>query len=238
MFDFPTLDEAALEDLREIGAARTVAQRKEAMEVFYTLSCDFRDAFSELEIVVLKPLCTSCASQRTIGWTSNDPAIVTVLPGYRPQQLRIYDMANQELHFFAYELAEDEERSRITCTHCGDYADDGNEDGNELVLVEPESFCEYFGVEEDGPEKPDGDLREEIRELYGNMCFACAATERLTIDHINPRSAEGRAIPTNLQLLCEKCNREKADKIPKKLVLALDFLMRPAPWDSYEELIW
>lgn len=49
MFDFPALDEAALEDLKEIGAARTVAQRKEAMEVFYTLSCDFRDAFSELE---------------------------------------------------------------------------------------------------------------------------------------------------------------------------------------------
>lgn len=81
MFDFPALDEAALEDLKEIGAARTVVQRKEAMELFYTLSCDFRDAFSELEIVVLKPLCTSCAAQRTIGWTSNDPAIVTVLPG-------------------------------------------------------------------------------------------------------------------------------------------------------------
>ena len=61
---------------------------------------------------------------------------------------------------------------------------------------------------------------------------------RLTIDHINPRSAEGRATPTNLQLLCEKCNGEKADKIPKKLILALDFLMRPAPWDSYEGLIW
>jgi hypothetical protein len=60
-----------------------------------------------------------------------------------------------------------------------------------LVFVEPESFCEYFGVEEDGPEKPDGELREEIRELYGHMCFACTATERLTIDHINPRSAEG-----------------------------------------------
>jgi hypothetical protein len=99
MFDFPALDEAALEDLKEIGAARTVVQRKEAMELFYTLSCDFRDAFSELEIVVLKPLCTSCASQRTIGWTSNDPAIVTVLPGYRPQQLRIYDMANPRAAF-------------------------------------------------------------------------------------------------------------------------------------------
>src|SRR6185369_9826289 len=64
MFDFPSLDEAALEDLKEIGAARTVAQRKEAMELFYTLSCDFRDAFSELEMVVLKPLWTSRRSSR------------------------------------------------------------------------------------------------------------------------------------------------------------------------------
>ena len=238
MFEFPALDEEALEELREIDAARAVAQRKEAMEVFYTLSRDFRDAFSELEIVVLKPLCTACASQRTIGWTSNNPAVVMVLPGYRPQQLRLYDMANHELHFYAYELAENEERSRITCTHCGDYADDGSQDGDELLFVEPETFCEYFGVEEDGPEKPHVDLREEIRELYGHMCFACGSTENLTMDHINPRSAGGRAIPTNLQLLCEKCNGEKANEVPKRLILALDFLMRPAPWDSYEGLIW
>ena len=53
-----------------------------------------------------------------------------------------------------------------------------------------------------------------------------------------PKSVEGQAIPTNLQLLCEKCNGEKADSVPKRLILALDFLMRPAPWDSYEGLIW
>jgi hypothetical protein len=238
MFEFPTLDEATLEAVREIKAERAVYQRKEALQLYYTLSRDFRDAFSELEIFVLKPVCVSCANQRSFGWSSNKSTIVSVLPGYRPQQLRIYDMSNNELHFFPYERGEDEGLFRITCTHCRDYADEGNEDGDELVLVEPESFCEYFGVEEEGRKSPDGDLRKEIRELYGHACYACGVTEKITVDHIMPKSVEGQAIPTNLQLLCEKCNGEKADSVPKRLILALDFLMRPAPWDSYEGLIW
>jgi len=39
-----------------------------------------------------------------------------------------------------------------------------------------------------------------------------------------PKTFDGRAIPTNLQLLCEKCNGEKADAVPERLILALDFL--------------
>ncbi len=123
-------------------------------------------------------------------------------------------------HLFAYERDEDEELFRIVCHDCGDYADQGNEDGDEIVLVEPESFCEYLGVEEEGPEKPCGDLREEIRDLYGHICYACGSRENITVDHIVPKRMDGQAV------------------VPKRLILALDFLMRPAPWDSYEGLIW
>ena len=241
MFEFPVLDAAALQDLAEIDARRAVYRRKEALQLYYTLSCDFRDAFSELEIYVLKPVCLSCANYLDIGWSpSNKRTIVSVLPGYRPQQFRMYDMSSHQLHFFPYEGAEDEDRSRITCTYCGDYADKGSKDGDELIVVVPESFCEYFGVEDEGPKKARGDLREEIRALYGSICFRCGETkiEELTVDHIKPKSAEGRAVPTNLQLLCKRCNGEKADQLPERLILALDFLMRPAPWDSYEGLIW
>ena len=147
-------------------------------------------------------------------------------------------MGNHRLYSFPYEGAGDEERFRIICTHCGDYADEGNDDGGEVLFVEPESFCEYFGIEDEGPKKATGELREEIRELYGHACYACGATEKLTVDHIMPKSLEGQGIPTNLQLLCDKCNGEKADKVPKRLILGLDFLMRPAPWESYEGLIW
>lgn len=150
----------------------------------------------------------------------------------------MYDKANHHLHFFPYGRDEDEERFAISCYLCRDRVDEGNEDGDELIAVEPISFCEYFGVEDEGPGKPDADLREEIRELYGNRCFRCGSTKDITIDHIVPKSADGRGVPTNLQLLCKRCNAEKADQPPEKLILALDFLMRPAPWDSYEGLIW
>ena len=237
MFELPPLDEAALQEIAEIEAQRAVYRRKEALQLYYTLSRDFRDAFSELAIFVLEPVCMSCASYLGIG-PSKESTIVAVLPGYRPQQFRMYDMSNHQLHFYEYEREEKDEGFRITCTHCGDYADQGNENGDELVCVEPESFCEYFGIEDEGPKKPDGDLREEICALYGNVCYGCSSTEKITVDHIVPKSVGGLAVPTNLQLLCDKCNREKADNLPKRLILALDFLMRPAPWDSYEGLIW
>jgi len=136
MFEFPVLDEGLQQELRELEAQRAVCQRKEVLELYYTLSRDFHDVFSE-------PVCVSCANQRSFGWSSNEPTIVLVLPGYRAQQFRTYGLSNNELHVFPYERAEDEERFRIVCTHCGDYADQGNDDRDELVLIEPESFCEY-----------------------------------------------------------------------------------------------
>lgn len=239
VFELPVSDGGMLCDLEELEMLRAEARRKEALEVFYTLRKDVGDLFSELDLVVLQPYCISCAEQRSGGTNSGgDPAIIFVLPGYRPQQFRMYDVTNHELHFFPYERGENEERFRIVCSHCGDYADLGSDDGNEVIHVEAESFCDYFGVEDEGAEKPDGDLREEIRALYGHVCFKCGSKEHLTVDHIVPKSAGGLGVPTNLQLLCEKCNAEKADKFPEKLILALDFLMRPAPWDSYEGLIW
>jgi len=64
MFNLKPLDEETLRDLREISARRAAAQRKEALDLFYTLRKDLSDAFSELEIVVLKPPCETCAGQR------------------------------------------------------------------------------------------------------------------------------------------------------------------------------
>ena len=54
MFNLKPLDEETLRDLREISARRAAAQRKEALDLFYTLRKDLSDAFSELEIVALK----------------------------------------------------------------------------------------------------------------------------------------------------------------------------------------
>jgi hypothetical protein len=67
MFDLERLDEETRWDLREISAQRAEARRKEALEIFCTLRKDFGDAFSELEIVVSKPLCQGCAGRRSIA---------------------------------------------------------------------------------------------------------------------------------------------------------------------------
>ena len=93
IFDFTPLDEETLLKIQEIEMERAIHRRKEALQLFYTLRHDFSDAFSDLEIVVLKPLCASCAGRHSIpppGFgLSDEPTMVAVLAGYRPEQLRM-----------------------------------------------------------------------------------------------------------------------------------------------------
>lgn len=54
--------------------------------------------------------------------------------------------------------------------------------------------------------------REVWRRDYGR-CVECGSKERLEYDHIIPFSRGGSNTARNIQLLCEKCNRKKHDKI-------------------------
>lgn len=44
-------------------------------------------------------------------------------------------------------------------------------------------------------------------------CVKCGSQDRLEFDHIIPVSRGGSSTARNVQLLCERCNREKADHI-------------------------
>lgn len=44
-------------------------------------------------------------------------------------------------------------------------------------------------------------------------CVSCGNNEKLEFDHIIPVSKGGSNTARNIQLLCEKCNREKSNKI-------------------------
>jgi hypothetical protein len=44
-------------------------------------------------------------------------------------------------------------------------------------------------------------------------CVKCGSQERLEFDHIIPVSKGGSSTARNIQLLCERCNREKSDSI-------------------------
>ncbi|MGY8826915.1 MAG: HNH endonuclease, partial [Candidatus Latescibacterota bacterium] len=60
-------------------------------------------------------------------------------------------------------------------------------------------------------------IKEEVRIAVWRrdegQCVMCASKERLEYDHIIPFSKGGSNTVRNIQLLCERCNREKSDKI-------------------------
>jgi len=60
-------------------------------------------------------------------------------------------------------------------------------------------------------------IPEEVKFVVwrrdGGRCVKCGSKENLEFDHIIPLSKGGSNTERNIQLLCEKCNREKSDKI-------------------------
>lgn len=59
------------------------------------------------------------------------------------------------------------------------------------------------------PEK----TRIDVWRRDGGKCTKCGSRENLEYDHIIPVSKGGSNTARNIELLCEKCNREKSDKI-------------------------
>ena len=55
------------------------------------------------------------------------------------------------------------------------------------------------------------EIRFKIYERDHYRCKRCGATSNLTIDHIVPISKGGKSEPSNLQTLCESCNKAKGN---------------------------
>lgn len=55
------------------------------------------------------------------------------------------------------------------------------------------------------------------REWLGEKCAYCGTTENLTLDHIIPVCAGGKAVKTNAQTLCGPCNNWKATHVDREL---------------------
>ncbi len=62
-------------------------------------------------------------------------------------------------------------------------------------------------------EKIPQDVQDSVWNRDGGKCVQCGSSEKLEFDHIIPHSKGGANTYRNLQLLCEKCNREKSNKI-------------------------
>lgn len=57
------------------------------------------------------------------------------------------------------------------------------------------------------------DVMDRVWNRDGGMCVKCGSMQNLEFDHIIPHSKGGANTYRNLQLLCEKCNRDKSNKI-------------------------
>lgn len=78
-----------------------------------------------------------------------------------------------------------------------------------IDLFESTDITEDKTSREPIPEK----VRFAVWRRDGGKCVQCGSNKNLEFDHIIPISEGGANTVRNLQLLCEKCNREKSNKI-------------------------
>lgn len=70
---------------------------------------------------------------------------------------------------------------------------------------------------------------EALHSRQNGACAVCLSTEALEIDHILPILLGGSSDPSNLQLLCQPCNRSKGSKHPDVWRAELALKQPPLP---------
>lgn len=64
--------------------------------------------------------------------------------------------------------------------------------------------------------------RKNIIRRDGNRCQYCGSPDRITIDHVMPRSRGGQDTWTNLVAACVPCNNRKGSRTPDEAGMQLD----------------
>jgi len=107
------------------------------------------------------------------------------------------------------EMLEEEEREKL------------NEERRKLNEKQVKSEIRKKLLEKEFKDLPKGSDRERIPEDVritvwrrdNGKCVKCSSRKNLEYDHIIPISKGGSNTVRNIELLCEKCNREKRDNI-------------------------
>ena len=119
------------------------------------------------------------------------------------------------------ELAEESERKQLENTRYRDYFD---------LIEDIDRKSQYLSSAGEMPvwqlqtwlRLPTKKIKRKVLLAFkqGLVCNRCDriafSLDNLTVDHIRPKSDGGGEELTNLQLLCSRCNEEKADKGPNE----------------------
>lgn len=88
------------------------------------------------------------------------------------------------------------------------------ENGADITDLDTAKYPEAFKTIKDNAGRG---ISQQIKDLVWNRdngkCRECASNEKMEFDHIIPFSKGGSNTYRNIQLLCERCNRTKANKI-------------------------
>ncbi len=85
-------------------------------------------------------------------------------------------------------------------------------------------------------ELPKGEVkftRRNIYKHYNNKCCYCDkqfGTEDLNLDHVMPKSREGKSDWDNIVLSCIPCNTEKADRTPQEAKMKMHYQPARPKW--------
>lgn len=72
-------------------------------------------------------------------------------------------------------------------------------------------------------------IRDDLLAAYGKQCKYCTNKLRvnnIVCDHIVPLSLGGGSIPTNLQMICNRCNTRKGPLTDNEYVLLIKWLAK------------
>jgi len=88
---------------------------------------------------------------------------------------------------------------------------------NWWVGDEDEEWDEEWDEDDDKPKRKRKSISQNVKDKVwrrdNGKCVLCGSNENIEFDHIIPFSKGGTDTYRNLQILCEKCNRSKSNKI-------------------------
>ncbi len=140
----------------------------------------------------------------------NETHILTIYGGNKAYERRIEqenrDKANLQ---YRQQMIEQEEKDKIKRKLIKRQR---KRDLERQVLQEMMDNGELYGEQLRRPSIP-RDVVDAVYRRDKGRCVYCGSTENLQLDHIIPFSRGGATTIENLQLLCQRCNLEKSNKI-------------------------